>query len=929
MSDEQQHIPLLAAKLHLPRQQDNLIPRTRLLEQLNAGRSCQLTLLLAPAGYGKTTLVRQWISTWLPHQQTSTLAWLSLDSNDNDPIRFWRYVISACQSFQSGLGQTVLDQIAITSYPPFKPLPLETILTPFLNELLDGEEQRTLVLEDFHVITMPAIHETLTFFLEHIPPTLRLLIITRSEPPLALARLRASGELCELLANDLRFSEEETSTFLQQILTSSLDNETLQRIDHQVAGWPAGLRLLALTLARRQARGDQTELTLEAFSGARRPLQEYVVSEILNAQPEPLQDFLLRTSTLSRLSASLCNAVIQRHDSEQILETLVRNNLFLEPLDDAGTWYHYHTLFAEAIQQEARRRLGSHIQHEISLAASLWYEQQHMLSEAVEAALQAQDLPRTITLIEQIVEAQAPIFGYSTTGQIAEHHTLCRWLEQIPTRQLQHHPELCMRYALSRLLLFITHFPPQQVLAQIDEFLQMAEEAWRDAGNTQGLGTICAFRALLTRQLGRTKEAVSWSRQALAWLPEDVLVWRGLCIGTIGLGEQFDGQLDRAREKLLEARSYCKMLGNNHFTRTNTGMLSGLYIECGELHLAAKHYQAMLAEARSVGDRDDIGHAQIGLAQIYYEWNELSAATQAAREAFELGQLFTDDDFQVQAGLTLARVEHAQGETTAAIERCRTLLAHLRPILHNGPFFTRLFRQVQTLQIRCLLAQGNLAAVQGWNASRQQDDEMLPQAQYLQEEQLFVRLLLAQNNVMEAREHLAHLLDTAQQQQRTYQVLQIQILMLLTSISLKQIPEARERLTALLVQTHTEGYQRLFLDEGEPVALLLRTLVPHLREQPLLTFAQTLLQAFDRELKVQSMAPKGKDQPPTTLIEPLSAQELRVLRLLVAGRSNAQIAAELIVSVNTIRSQIQSIYRKLDVNNRVTASEMARQLKLV
>lgn len=797
------------------------------------------------------------------------------------------------------------------------------MLTAFLNELSQRAHSGMLVLEDYHTISSPQVHKTLAFFVEHLPATLHVLIMTRADPPLPLALLRVRNELCEVHAADLRFSHEETQSFLQQAVPSTLSEEAIRQLNAHLEGWAAGLRLLALALQER-TNPRELERFLATFAGSHRPLQEYFVGEVLSTQPEPLQDFLLRTSVLSRLTGSLCNTITGRDDSEQLLEALDRGNLFLEPLDESGQWYRYHALFAESMQQEARWRLGVEALRALSHTASLWYEQYDLLAEAVEASLQAQDMARSAELIEQIIGTQHMGFVAQRVNEIQEFHTLRRWLEQLPEALLRQHPALCLSYATVLLFIFASTRVTPITRIQLEELLQMAEQGFRTAGNTAGLGEVFAFHALLARQQGAIIQAVTYARQALAWLPADELAWRSVSLSAEGQEALLKGRLDLARQKLLEALTLCEIMGNHGFTRANTGMLSQISFEQGELHRSSGYLRQMLAEAREEGDRDDIAHAQLGLAQLSYEWNDLQAAERQAQEAFDLGRQFANEEFQVQATLILVRVEHARGETGPALQRLASLLSRLPP--RRSPLLSQLAREVLSTQARLQLELGDLAAARRWAASRDQYDEELTLTQQEQEELLVVRLQISQGETQDALDALERWLTTAEEAGRARSALEVQVLMALAHAALKQGQEARQRLQAALSLAQTEGYQRLFLDEGETLATLLRGILAQTREKPLIAYLQTLLRAFASE-----RARAGAQLPPepASLVEPLSPQEHRVLRLLTAGRSNPEIARELVVSVNTIRTQVQSIYHKLNVNNRVAASEVARNLRLL
>jgi LuxR family transcriptional regulator, maltose regulon positive regulatory protein len=914
----QSQVPMLASKLHLPRLHTSLIQRERLLAQLDAGLEHKLTLLSAPAGFGKTTLMSQWIANRGEHYHLPPVGWVSLDTADNDPVRFWRYVITACQAFQSDLGQSALELLSTTPQLPFKPPPLEMVLTMFLNALAQHTHRSILVLEDYHMITSPQIHEAVTFLLDHHPATLHLVIITRVDPPLPLARLRVQNDLHELRAADLRFSPEETAAFLQQVITYPPSPETMEQLEARLEGWVAGLRLLALSL-HKHVNQQGIEQAILTFAGSHRPLLEYFVTEVLNAQRDPLPTFLLQTSILSRLTGSLCDAITGRSDSEQLLETMDRANLFLEPLDEAGQWYRYHALFADAMEQEARHRLGEDALRELSHKASQWYEQRGMLSEAIGMALRAQDTERVAGLIERLIETQY-------IHEVNEFHTLHRWLKKLPETTLRQHPMLCFGYATTLSFIFAPTRPTPEALTQLEELLDMAEQGWRREGNTPRLGEVFALRALAARQRGERLQSLTWARQALASLSTEDLPWRSVSLNVVGTEELLSGRLDAGRKAILEAHALSEAVGNPYGTRATTNMLAGVYFERGELHRAAVCYRQVLAEARAQEDRDDIGHAQLGLAQLFYEWNELEAAQQAAQEVFDLGQQLADEEFRTQATLVLARVEHARGESTSAQQRLAALLSQMP--LHSSPLLSRLFREVGAQYARLQLATGDLSAVQRWVSSRSHDDEALPSTQRAREELLVARWLLAQGKVEEALDILVVLLDAAQQAGRIHSMLENQVLMALAYVARRQAQEARQMLQTALTMTYAEGYLRLFLDEGDAIASFLRTLQPQLREKPLVAYLQTILRAFVQERAEHAGSLPSALLDRTLPVETLSAQEQKVLRLLAAGRSNAEIARELVVSVNTVRTQVQSIYRKLNVNNRVAASEMARHLRL-
>jgi LuxR family transcriptional regulator, maltose regulon positive regulatory protein len=917
--------PLLEPKFQPPRLQAALVARERLLTRMNAGLERRLMLLCAPAGSGKTTLTGQWLNKQRTSTQLPPAAWISLDSGDNDPIRFWRYVITACQRFYSGISRVSLAQLLADQSSSFELPSLNTILTPLLNELARDECAGLLVLEDYHLITEARIHETLIFFLDHLPKGIHLVMLTRSEPPFPLARWRARGELCEVQAEDLRFSQEESAHFFQQtqdlLQPAFFSEEILDQINERVEGWAAGLHLLVLTL-QRSSRYRGLECALASFAGDQRSLQEYFVTEVLNAQQEPLQNFLLRTSILSRLTGSLCDAVVEQGEGERLLENVERAGLFLESLDGSGKWYRYHALFAEAMRAEARRRLGSEAVRSLYRKSSQWYAQQKMLPEAIEAAFQAQDIGQAAALIEHLLEQISNfIFGTRIFQQGPEFHTLRRWLEQLPETILGTRPLLCLCYAAS--IMFICFLeervPSPETMAQVEKILQKAEDGWRCEGNRSRLGQIFAIRAMILRQPGIMGEAVSYARQALELLPAGEIEGRMMSLWLVGMAEMHEGHFTLAREMFLEVRTFYETLGSSGILRANTVWLSGLDYAQGELQQAAESLHRLLAEARAVGDRDDTCDALLGLAQLSYEWNELATAEQQAQEAFELAQQLANYDLQVQATLILAHIELAHSQILAAQRRC---VSQLTSLPTAWPQRTRLVREIQVIQARLALAQDDFAALERWWTELAPLAE-IPRALRDREALLRVRWLLHQDQPGDALDLLESLLPDAQEGGRNGTVWEIQLLMILAHAALKHLPTAQKQLRELLERMHSAGYVRLFLNEGEPQAALLQSILPTVRGDAQRVALRQLLLAF-----AQQRAASGDSPFDSPLIEPLSIQEQHVLHLLASGHSNPEIARKQVVSVNTIKAQVQSIYRKLNVTNRVEASEVAHMLKL-
>jgi LuxR family maltose regulon positive regulatory protein len=901
--------PLLEMKLHPPRLRARLVERSRLLTLLDDGQRQKLTLVQAPAGSGKTTLLTQWIAhrqahTLTTQQQPVPVAWLSLDSGDNDPLRFWYYVLTACQVFQANKEQSALA--LLSNRPRSSSSSLELLLKTFLNELSSLPQSGILVLEDYHVITEPEIHASLSFVLDHLPATLHLIVLTRLDPPFPLARLRAHGDLCELRGEDLHFSKEEMTLFLQQALPGTLFPSDINRLQSRLEGWATGLRLVTLALQRRLSRSEIDDF-LANFSGSQRHVLSFFVTEVLAPQPEPLQLFLLQTSVLDRFCVELCDAVTGGTESARFLKAAEDANLFVQALDGFGQWYRYHALFAEAMQHEARQRFGDAALHSWYSRASVWYEQQRLLPDAIEMALHAQQYARAANLIEQSLK---PHFAYK---QMNEYHTLQRWLNSLPEDVRGHYPRLCTRTALLLIFSWEGAIDCQLAhLAQIERLLQCAEQTWQAEGNQRGLGEILTLRAFLGWEQGEFTLADHFARKALGQLPSDESQWRGTCYRMMGEAEMLAGRARSASQMFREALALFHTAGNLYGAREAQFALAEGYRLQGALHQAAELYRAGSATVET--DLSNKGKARLGLARLSYEWNALETAWQEAQEALDIGTYLADETLQVQASLILANIEQARGRTTDARQRLYALHTHK---LAGSRRALLLQRSILAEQARLALKTGDLVTAERWSSSWALQDESLSHLHQEQEALIALRLLIAQGNEKEALHQLEGWRIKAHQQGRTHSEVEILTLMALASFALvRDGNQTSSLLKAALELAQTEGYQRLFLDEGEKMVVLLRTLLPALRKESYEPYTRKLLRTLTLHDLEQKTPLTASISAFSTPIDPLSSQEQRVFRLLVAGYSNVEIASMLIVSINTVKTQVHSIYRKLNVKSR-------------
>lgn len=893
-----QESELLSTKLTPPRLRASIVSRERLLARLNEGLERKLTLLSAPPGSGKTTLASEWLAA-----RTEPVAWVSLDKGDDDPIRFWRYVLTACRAFDPALGRSALVALRASQQPVFEP-----VLTPFINEMAQLPHRCILVLDDYHVITLRQVHDTLTFLLDHFPATLHLVLMTRSEPPLPLARLRARDELSEFNAADLRFSLDEIQAFFQQTLRLPLSTEAIARLEARTEGWAAGLRLVALALEGRQ-KPTETEQFLATLAGEHRHILEYLTGEVLANQPESLQVFLLQTSVLSRLTASLCDAVTDRDDSASVLERLVRANLFLIPLGGEGdqTWYRYHTLFAEAMLHVARQRFGESGLQTLYDKAARWHAAQGFLAEAIEASIDARDFGRAATLVEQAVNVRS----------FSEPQTLRRWAEKLPQEMLHDHPILCLNYAMALLFTSDRYAPATATLVETP--LQAAEAAWRKTEDEHRLGQVFAFRSMVAMWQGDWIRSFAWAKEALALLPEHEVYWRGISLLIASIQDMLAGKIDSVQRMALEARALCEAAQNIHGVSGVTLLLAGTFAAQTELDQAEALYRQVLDEAGDAEELlDDRGFAQLGLGTIAFERNDLAPAEQHAAQALEIAQRRPEQDVQVHASLLMARIQHARGQMAQAQETLRVLAART----HQAVWL----REVQAWQARFSLDAGDLAAAQRWQATFAQHTDGVPKTQQEQEALILARMLIAEGESEAALKLLERWRRDAHAHARTRSELEIRCLQALAHAAQMDTQRALKTLVRALTLAQPSGLRRVFLDEGQPMALLLQAVIPDLKKRPLATYATLLLKAFASTRSIQMLSAPTVS---SLLLEPLSPQEQRVLRLLAAGLSNPEIARELVVSTNTIKTQIKSIYRKLNVNTREEAREAARQLKLL
>jgi LuxR family maltose regulon positive regulatory protein len=880
--------------------------RAHLTERLQWGVEHALTLVSAPAGFGKTTLLAQWIA-----QSDLPIAWLSLEAEDNDPTRFLSYLIAALQTLDAQLGAMALAMLR-TPQPPSP----EVVLTMLTNDLVErGAGDVVLVLDDYHVLTAESIQRGMTFLLEHLPPQLHLVLVTRADPPLPLARLRAQGQLIEVRTADLRFGAAEANTFLQTVMGLVLSPEAITILEQRTEGWIAGLQLSALSL---QGRTDISGF-LAAFSGSHRYVLDYLSEEVLARQPEPVQQFLLHTSVLERLSGSLCDAVIEQEGSQAMLEALERANLFVIPLDDERRWYRYHHLFAQALHshlQQAEPRLIPILHRR----ASAWYEQHALPAEAVQHALSIPDAELAARLIEPIT------LPLALQGQI---YTVLGWLNTLPEALVRTRPRLCAYYAV--LLTFTNQLEAAE--ARLQEAERGIQEELPSEQAQVILGWVLATRAAIARFSGHIPHAVSLARKALTPLPEAEVITRMGAIVSTSLAYQISGDVTPAAEREVAAAVTLIRTSGNPFAAVNSiCLLARLHVLQGELRQAAATYEQVV----QVAPRPEVLQTlysslfyYFGLGDLLRECNDLEAAERYLSQGMALvKETLTVEPFVAMLGYSaLARLQQARGNIATA----RATLDALARLAEQRHFPPHLVTQVAAVRAQLDLAQGNVAAAIRWadssGLSGEDDDLRYPrESEYL----VLARVRIAQAHEEQASPFLLdvlgvldRLLTDAEPKERMGSVLEILVLRALSLEAKGNRTSALSTLERALVLAAPEGYIRLFVDEGPPMLALLRLargrgIVPE--------YVATLLSAFGEQHTSDLPNPTARPSP---LAEPLTEREREVLQLLLAGASNREIAHRLILSVNTVKRHVYNLCGKLGVQSRAQAIIRARDLDLV
>jgi LuxR family maltose regulon positive regulatory protein len=888
-----------------------MVSRPRLLERLDAGLHSKLTLISASAGFGKTTLLSEWIADRCRREPMVRIAWLSLDEGDNDLVRFLTYLIGALQTVELDTGKAVLGVLAAPQPPP-----AESVLTALINEIADSPSSRVLVLDDYHLVTIQPIHDAVTYLLDHLPPAMHLVIATRADPPLPLPRLRIRGELIELRAADLRFTPDEAALFFQASMGLALSTEDVAALEARTEGWVAGLQVAALSL---QGKGDASRF-IQAFTGSNRYVLDYLAEEVLQRQTEAMQSFLLQTAVLDRLAGPLCDALTGRDDGQSTLERLERANLFIVPLDDERLWYRYHRLFSDLLLHRLRLTQPGLVP-ELHRRASEWCEGNGLIAEAVQHALHAQDDQRTARLVEEHAVQML------MRGELA---LLSSWITALPAERVRARPWLSVYHAWTLLL--------TGRLGDVENRLRDAEVRLQDTESGILLdvplderqdmrGHIAAIRAYASALQRDVHRASRLAREALELLPRENAVVRSVVTYMMGGMSLLSGDLAGASQAFAEASEAGRSAGNVHVAVPALSNLAELQVVQGRLCQAAETCRDALelATGQHGGPLAVAASAHSAMGRLVYEWNDLEAAAHHVMRAVELSERWGNVDQAASNRVTLARVFQAQGDQAGA----RDALREAERLIRGRSVTPPVAAQVTAYQVRLWLAQGNLAAASRWaqestggpspsggaSALRTSPDDGLVYAGEFERITL-ARVLLAQGEPGRALALLERQLASAEGGGRTGRAIEILALQALAFQAGGEMDKATSALDRALSLAEPEGYVRTFVDEGAPMEKLLRHTLSR-RVKP--DYVARLLEALGMPAAPQA-------QP---LVEPLSERELQVLRLIAAGLSNREIAQELVVTISTVKSHVNHIHGKLGVKSRTQAVARARTLGLL
>jgi LuxR family transcriptional regulator, maltose regulon positive regulatory protein len=894
-------LTLLQSKLFVPPTRPALVPRPRLLDKLNEGLHRKLTLLSAPAGSGKTTLV----SGWIAGIDRST-AWLSLDEGDKDPTRFLAYLVTALQTIMPDIGHGVMG-VLLSAQPP----PTEAILTTLLNEISSIPDSFVLVLDDYHLIDARPVDDALSFLLDHLPPRMHLVIATRENPQLPLARLRARGQLTELRATDLRFTPAEATAFLNEAMDLSLSREDIAALDTRTEGWIAGLQLAALSMQGHQ----HPARFINSFTGSHRFVLDYLVEEVLQKQPPRVQEFLLRTSILDRLCGPLCEAILldSSASGQEILEYLERANLFLVPLDNERRWYRYHHLFADLLRQRLGHSLSPGEIKELHVRASEWYEQNGLMLDALRHALKAEAFEQAARLAEDLWQSMDRTFQSAAWLE---------WVERIPHAVVRARPTLCVLIGKT--------YAYAGDLDSSEAYLKHAEHALAGSTVQEELkhlpGTIALARATNAQNQGNLVETVRYAELAIRTIPKENTYPLSQAFIALGMTHWATGDLEASLQAMHVWMKDMQRLGNQEFVVASAFAVADMEVILGRLREAKNSLQQAIQQAGALGPEAEsvTAHHHLGLALLAHEQGDDPAMTQHLQIAADLGQRTPLVNWSYRWSMAQARLQEAGEAWDAALDR----LDEAGRVYVKNP--VPITQPIEACKARIYLKQGRLDRAQIWAQERgiSVEDEVRYLSEY--EHLTLARVRLADGSFDGVNDLLERLLELAEAQHRTGSVIEILLTQALVDQAQGDRLNAHAALERALRLAEPEGYLRAFVEQGEAMRQLLldfRSANEKQPAHPLHSYVDKILAAFSPPVKVTSESAIS-NQPPE-IIEPLTDRELEVLQLITQGLSNREIGERLFLALDTIKGHNRSIFGKLQVHRRTEAVARAREFGLL
>ncbi len=906
---------LLASKFYIPPHRPDLVPRPGLLENLDAGLRGKLTLVSAPAGFGKTTVVSEWL-----RYCGRPAAWLSVDKNDNDLSRFLIYLIAALQRIDAEIGVDVQAALEETLSPHF-----DILLTRLISEIEKLPDKSIIVLDDYHLINSKQVHDAINFLIEFIPPAIHLVISGRSDPPLPISRLRVRGDVNEVRTPQLRFTKEEVATYLNDLLGFDLSTDGIAALETHTEGWIASLKLAALSM---QGRDDWPQF-ISRFSGSNRYVIDYLVDEVMARQPEEVQTFLRRTSILERFCAPLCEYVIDDHGDNDVLDYIERANLFLIPLDDHREWYRYHHLFADFLSQKLREIEPENIT-ELHLRASEWYKNAGFVDEAIQHTLTAGDLEGATRLVDGIA---------IDLVVRREPNKLLKLIARLPYELYKSYPMLCLVHAFA--LVFMGQ------LDQVEPALALAEAHHNNVDVALNPGYISTVRAYLANHEGDLLKSVKLTEQALdemqsAPANQMTLIFQGSAVIWQGVNFRHLGNLDKARQLFVEAAEINQKAGNYYAALASYEQQAQLAVVRGQLLHAVELYKDGLklaqdwmdAEGRPRGSLIAAAGPQLGLGTVLYQLNDLAGAAvhvQRCADLCELGELLRSADPYTM----LAQLRLAKGDIETSIELLNQAIAIEDKITDQSVNTTDC---PSLIRLRVLLSREKpgmdylladaIRSVAAFGITPNDEVDFCSPAGYPQEFNYsdLAYLLIAQGQATEALPLLTRLLGAAIKMGRHGDEIRYLVMFALAHHALRDDQSALDYLHQALDLGEPQGYVRLFVDEGQPMRELLQIAISQ-NVSP--SYANKLLTAFPKYFHGPIPAEQERNINTQLLAEPLSERELEVIRLIADGFKYREIAERLVVSINTVRYHTRNVYGKLSANNRTQAISRAKELSLL